>query len=151
MGYKIGQIKEIECRVEFDLPVPEGKQALKADFVATFRNPNAAQAKTRLAASIMGSKGGRAKSPAKTRACSKNGKKGGWPKGKPRAHRTAGGEAQTGATWPEKELRCPDCGNIDHERMERHQKYGKHLKCKSCEKEFLHVAFREFTEKDLPF
>jgi len=65
--------------------------------------------------------------------------------------RTAGGEAQAGATWPEKELRCPDCGNIDHERMEKHQKYGEHLKCKSCGKEFLHVAFREFTEKDLPF
>jgi len=53
-----------------------------------------------LAASLMGKKGGSRKSPAKTRACSKNGKKGGWPKGKPRPPRTAGGEAQGGAIWP---------------------------------------------------
>jgi len=37
--------------------------------------------------STMGRKGGSRKSPAKTRACSRNGKKGGWPKGKPRGKR----------------------------------------------------------------
>ena len=54
----------------------------------------------RVAASLMGKKGGSRKSPAKTRANSANGKKGGWPKGRPR--RTAGGESQTGTTWPVK-------------------------------------------------
>ena len=37
--------------------------------------------------STMGKKGGSRKSQAKTRACSRNGKKGGWPKGKPRGKR----------------------------------------------------------------
>ena len=53
-----------------------------------------------LAAQVMGSKGGSRKSPAKTRANSANGKKGGWPKGRPRGTRTAGGETPSGVTWP---------------------------------------------------
>jgi len=46
--------------------------------------------------STMGRKGGKAKSPAKTKACSQNGKKGGWPKGKPR-----------GKKYPVFSLSCP--------------------------------------------
>ena len=54
-----------------------------------------------LAASVMGRKGGLSKSPKKLAAIRKNSKLGGWPKGKPRGPRTAGGEAQAGTTWPQ--------------------------------------------------
>jgi hypothetical protein len=37
--------------------------------------------------SEMGKRGGSAKSPRKTKACQRNGKKGGWPKGRPRKPR----------------------------------------------------------------
>jgi hypothetical protein len=40
--------------------------------------------KVKEAAAILGRLGGKAKSPAKTRAARKNAKLGGWPKGRPR-------------------------------------------------------------------
>jgi len=52
-----------------------------------------------LAAQIMGKKGGKSKSPAKIAAVRENGKKGGRPR-----KFTAGGETQTGATWPTREF-----------------------------------------------
>ncbi|MCK9282397.1 MAG: hypothetical protein M0P71_17415 [Melioribacteraceae bacterium] len=36
------------------------------------------------AAALLGRKGGSAKSEKKTKSCRENGKKGGWPKGRPR-------------------------------------------------------------------
>jgi len=138
----IGEVQSIEDVDEIDLTPAMTPEEVKEAMSGPENDSKAIARALKSAASIMGSKGGKAKSQAKTQACSENGKKGGWPKGKPRGSRTAGGKAQTGAIWPEKELRCPDCGNIGHERLEKYQKYSKHLKCKSCGKEFLHVAFQ---------
>lgn len=78
--------------------------------------------------STMGKKGGSRTSPAKTRACSENGKKGGWPKGKPRGPRTAGGEAPGGSTFIDMK---------NYKSMIVVDGYGN--------------ITREFTKKDLPF
>ena len=57
----------------------------------------------RMAAQIMGRKGGKVRSPLKTEKCRENGKKGGAPR-----KFTAGGETPGGATWPTKEFTNDD-------------------------------------------
>lgn len=49
-----------------------------------FFSGNSGMSTTTTAAALLGRKGGQAKSPAKAAAARANGKKGGWPKGRPR-------------------------------------------------------------------
>jgi hypothetical protein len=66
---------------------------------AISKHPKGNMSEMSMAASIMGRKGGKSKSPAKVAAVRANGKKGGRPR-----KFTAGGETQTGATSPTREF-----------------------------------------------